>query len=142
MDRIEKLCVEKGMRMTEQRRVIARVISTSHDHPDVEETDGGLLLYRFRDVPPGVYRAWICVGGRWAEVMRGVVTGVVRASGRGASSRAMPGGMLRVMSPPSRSDHTGSTKIVRPSTVLTKVGQSISVNAVPSPSPSRLREPA
>ena len=37
MDRIEKLCVEKGMRMTEQRRVIARVISLSHDHPDVEE---------------------------------------------------------------------------------------------------------
>lgn len=37
MDRIEKLCVEKGMRMTEQRKVIARVISDSHDHPDVEE---------------------------------------------------------------------------------------------------------
>jgi Fur family ferric uptake transcriptional regulator len=37
MDRIEKLCVDKGMRMTEQRRVIARVISASHDHPDVEE---------------------------------------------------------------------------------------------------------
>lgn len=37
MDRIEKLCVEKGMRMTEQRRVIARIISVSHDHPDVEE---------------------------------------------------------------------------------------------------------
>ncbi len=37
MDRIEKLCVEKGMRMTEQRRVIARVISGSQDHPDVEE---------------------------------------------------------------------------------------------------------
>jgi Fur family ferric uptake transcriptional regulator len=37
MDRIEKLCVEKGMRMTEQRRVIARVVSDSHDHPDVEE---------------------------------------------------------------------------------------------------------
>ena len=37
MDRIEKLCVEKGMRMTEQRRVIARVISGSHDHPDVED---------------------------------------------------------------------------------------------------------
>ncbi|PZO55319.1 MAG: transcriptional repressor [Alphaproteobacteria bacterium] len=37
MDRIEKLCVDKGMRMTEQRRVIARVISGSHDHPDVEE---------------------------------------------------------------------------------------------------------
>jgi Fur family ferric uptake transcriptional regulator len=37
MDRIEKLCVDKGMRMTEQRRVIARVVSGSHDHPDVEE---------------------------------------------------------------------------------------------------------
>jgi Fur family ferric uptake transcriptional regulator len=37
MDRIEKLCVDKGMRMTEQRRVIARVVSASHDHPDVEE---------------------------------------------------------------------------------------------------------
>ena len=37
MDRIEKLCVEKGLRMTEQRRVIARVISEAEDHPDVEE---------------------------------------------------------------------------------------------------------
>ena len=37
MDRIEKLCVEKGMRMTDQRRVIARVMSTAKDHPDVEE---------------------------------------------------------------------------------------------------------
>ena len=36
-DRIEKLCLEKNMRMTEQRRVIARVLSTAHDHPDVEE---------------------------------------------------------------------------------------------------------
>ena len=37
MDRIEKLCVEKGMRMTDQRRVVARVLSTAKDHPDVEE---------------------------------------------------------------------------------------------------------
>lgn len=36
-DRIEKMCVEKGMRMTDQRRVIARVLSESDDHPDVEE---------------------------------------------------------------------------------------------------------
>ena len=36
-DRIEKLCLEKNMRMTEQRRVIARVLSQAHDHPDVEE---------------------------------------------------------------------------------------------------------
>ena len=37
MDRIEKLCVEKGMRMTDQRRIVARVLSTAKDHPDVEE---------------------------------------------------------------------------------------------------------
>ena len=35
--RIEKLCVEKGLRMTEQRRVIARVLSDAIDHPDAEE---------------------------------------------------------------------------------------------------------
>ncbi|WP_375201879.1 Fur family transcriptional regulator [Hyphococcus sp.] len=37
MDRLEKICVAKGMRMTEQRRVIARVLSVAEDHPDVEE---------------------------------------------------------------------------------------------------------
>ena len=36
-DRIEKLCLEKNMRMTEQRRVIARVLSSATDHTDVEE---------------------------------------------------------------------------------------------------------
>ena len=35
--RLEKLCVDKGMRMTEQRRIIARVLSDAEDHPDVEE---------------------------------------------------------------------------------------------------------
>lgn len=34
---IEALCHEKGLRITEQRRIIARVLSESHDHPDVEE---------------------------------------------------------------------------------------------------------
>ncbi|MGV1759229.1 MULTISPECIES: Fur family transcriptional regulator [Rhizobium] len=34
---LEELCAERGMRMTEQRRVIARIIETSEDHPDVEE---------------------------------------------------------------------------------------------------------
>src|SRR5436190_5102277 len=34
---IEALCATKGMRMTEQRRVIARVLAASGDHPDVEE---------------------------------------------------------------------------------------------------------
>ncbi|HLI19636.1 MAG TPA: Fur family transcriptional regulator [Stellaceae bacterium] len=34
--RLEQLCHDKGMKMTEQRRVIARVLSDSADHPDVE----------------------------------------------------------------------------------------------------------
>jgi Fur family transcriptional regulator, ferric uptake regulator len=34
---LEAQCLAKGMRMTEQRRVIARVLSASADHPDVEE---------------------------------------------------------------------------------------------------------
>jgi len=36
-DRIEKICAEKGLRMTDQRRVIARVLSSADDHPDAEE---------------------------------------------------------------------------------------------------------
>ncbi len=35
-DRLERLCIEKGLKMTEQRRIIARVLSESTDHPDVE----------------------------------------------------------------------------------------------------------
>lgn len=35
--RIEHLCMEKGMKMTGQRRIIARVLSEATDHPDVEE---------------------------------------------------------------------------------------------------------
>ena len=35
--RIERLCVERGLKMTGQRRVIARVLSDAEDHPDVEE---------------------------------------------------------------------------------------------------------
>ncbi|WP_112506292.1 transcriptional repressor [Rhizobium sp. SYY.PMSO] len=34
---LEELCAERGMRMTEQRRIIARIIESSGDHPDVEE---------------------------------------------------------------------------------------------------------
>lgn len=37
MNRLERLCAEQGMRMTGQRRVIARVLSQAEDHPDVEE---------------------------------------------------------------------------------------------------------
>ena len=35
--RIERLCAEKNMKMTAQRRVIAQVLSVADDHPDVEE---------------------------------------------------------------------------------------------------------
>jgi Fur family transcriptional regulator, ferric uptake regulator len=35
--RIEQACIDKGLKITEQRRVIARVLSDSEDHPDVEE---------------------------------------------------------------------------------------------------------
>lgn len=34
---LEELCADKGMRMTDQRRVIARILQDSDDHPDVEE---------------------------------------------------------------------------------------------------------
>jgi len=49
VDRIEKLCTEKGMRMTDQRRVVARVLSQSQDHPDVEE-----LYRRAHDIDPHI----------------------------------------------------------------------------------------
>lgn len=34
---LEQRCIDKGMRMTEQRRVIARVLEQADDHPDTEE---------------------------------------------------------------------------------------------------------
>jgi Fur family ferric uptake transcriptional regulator len=37
ISRLEQLCLDKGLKMTEQRRVIARVLSESMDHPDVEQ---------------------------------------------------------------------------------------------------------
>ncbi len=35
--RLEQLCHEKGLKMTDQRRVITRVLSEASDHPDVEQ---------------------------------------------------------------------------------------------------------
>jgi Fur family ferric uptake transcriptional regulator len=35
--RLELLCLEKGLKMTDQRRTIARVLSDASDHPDVEQ---------------------------------------------------------------------------------------------------------
>lgn len=49
MNRIESLCAEKGMRMTDQRRVVARVLGAASDHPDVEE-----LYRRAHEVDPNI----------------------------------------------------------------------------------------
>ncbi|WP_313615560.1 Fur family transcriptional regulator [Agrobacterium sp.] len=46
---LEELCTERGMRMTDQRRVIARVLQQSEDHPDVEE-----LYRRSSEVDPRI----------------------------------------------------------------------------------------
>ena len=46
---IEALCAERGLRITEQRRIIARVLSESDDHPDVEE-----LHKRASQLDPGI----------------------------------------------------------------------------------------
>ena len=47
--RIEQMCMDRGMKMTGQRRVIARVLSEAHDHPDVEE-----LYRRSVDMDPKI----------------------------------------------------------------------------------------
>jgi Fur family ferric uptake transcriptional regulator len=46
---LEALCAERGLRITEQRRVIARVLSESEDHPDVE-----LLHKRASSIDPKI----------------------------------------------------------------------------------------
>lgn len=46
---IEALCHERGLRITEQRRVIARILSEAEDHPDVEA-----LHARASAVDPGI----------------------------------------------------------------------------------------
>jgi Fur family ferric uptake transcriptional regulator len=47
--RLEQQCIDKGLRMTEQRRVIARVLSESIDHPDVET-----VYQRASKIDPGI----------------------------------------------------------------------------------------
>ena len=46
---IEAICAERGLRITEQRRVIAKVLSESTDHPDVEK-----LHERAANIDPGI----------------------------------------------------------------------------------------
>lgn len=46
---LEQLCADKGLRITEQRRTIAQVLSDSEDHPDVEQ-----LHARAAAIDPGI----------------------------------------------------------------------------------------
>lgn len=46
---LEALCAEKGLRITDQRRVIARVLSDADDHPDVEK-----VYERASAIDPGI----------------------------------------------------------------------------------------
>ncbi|WP_265561774.1 Fur family transcriptional regulator [Sphingomicrobium arenosum] len=46
---LEAICAEKGLRITEQRRVIAKVLGESEDHPDVE-----MLHERANKVDPNI----------------------------------------------------------------------------------------
>ena len=55
-NRIEQRCIEKNMKMTDQRRVIARVLSVSNDHPDVEEVHRRASLIDTRISIATVYR--------------------------------------------------------------------------------------
>jgi len=34
---IEQKCIDKGVKLTDQRKIVAKVMSESHDHPDVDE---------------------------------------------------------------------------------------------------------
>src|SRR6201991_4776355 len=54
VSRLEKLCQDKGLKMTEQRRVIARVLSDAEDHPDVEQ-----LYRRASKIDPGISLATV-----------------------------------------------------------------------------------
>lgn len=75
ISKIEELCIKKGLRMTEQRRVIARVLSDANDHPDVEQ-----VHRRAAEVDPRISIA--------------TVYRTVRLSRRPASSSAMISAMV------------------------------------------------
>lgn len=54
---IEKQCEERKIRLTENRRIVARVISQSQDHPDVEEVYKRAIKINPRIGIATVYRA-------------------------------------------------------------------------------------
>lgn len=54
--RLEDLCIQKGLKMTDQRRVISRVLSEATDHPDVEEVHRRSIVIDPRISIATVYR--------------------------------------------------------------------------------------
>jgi Fur family ferric uptake transcriptional regulator len=54
--RIEQACLDKGLKMTGQRRLIARVLSEAIDHPDVEEVYRRAVMLEPRISLATVYR--------------------------------------------------------------------------------------
>ena len=53
---LEQLCIEQGMKMTEQRRIIAQVLSSADDHPDVDDLHKRCVNFDSRISIATVYR--------------------------------------------------------------------------------------
>ena len=68
LDTLEELCAAKGLRMTGPRRVIARVIGSAEDHPDVEQ-----IHRRASTIDPGISLATVYRTVRLLEE-----TGIIR----------------------------------------------------------------
>lgn len=84
MSRLERVCLEKGLKMTDQRRVISRVLSESEDHPDVEEVHRRAHLLDPRISLATVYRTMRLLED--AEVIKKLDFGDGRARYEEASS--------------------------------------------------------
>ena len=52
---IENKCIKKGVKLTDQRKIIAKVMSESSDHPDVDE-----LYNRVSKIDPKIIDKLIC----------------------------------------------------------------------------------
>jgi len=79
---IEKLCVQHGLRMTGQRRTIARILTEAQDHPDVEEVHQRAAAVDSRISLSTVYRTLRL----WEE--KGILQRHVFGTGRGHYERA------------------------------------------------------
>ena len=77
---LEALCAQKGLRITEQRRVIARVLSEAEDHPDVEK-----VYERASAIDPGISIATVYRTGRLLK-RRGSSTAMTSATAAPATS--------------------------------------------------------